>query len=206
MKEKKEGGDIYYSKTALEEKQKEERRIAEEKRIAEEEKRNAAVKRFRILKDTIVDTATGNEWPKDAGSPTVGNCKGDAMNWDEAKEYINCLNSINYLGHNDWLLPDKETLVSFAKAKGEAKPEEWFKALGCRNVKNSSYYWSATTHADYTGYAWVVYMWSGNVHGYSKSYYGTYTHGLRLARACWTVGYLAIWQFGGAGGLPPAVL
>ena len=50
---------------------------------------------------TVTDNLTGLTWTKD------GNISGQ-KNWQEALDYIVSLNSGNYLGHNDWRLPNRQ--------------------------------------------------------------------------------------------------
>ncbi len=65
----------------------------------------------------ITDNLTGLMWTKDAGAPTIGACTGGAMNWQAALDYVACLNSSNYIGHNDWRLPNINELDSIAGAE-----------------------------------------------------------------------------------------
>ena len=46
----------------------------------------------------VVDQLTGLIWPKDAGTPTVGSCGGGPLYWQQALDYVSCLNSLKYLG------------------------------------------------------------------------------------------------------------
>lgn len=55
----------------------------------------------------VVDQLTGLIWPKDAGTPPVGSCGGGPLNWQQALDYVSCLNSLKYLGYSDWRLPNK---------------------------------------------------------------------------------------------------
>ena len=58
----------------------------------------------------IEDTKTGLEWAINAGTPSLGKCNGGKKTWDEAADYVNCLNSSAYLGHNDWRIPSVKEL------------------------------------------------------------------------------------------------
>ena len=108
---------------------------------------------------TVTDHKTGLMWSKNANQ--------GQMSWEKAMEHCQALKRA---GHNDWRLPDRFELESlldisqFLPALPEDHPFE--------NVQ-SAYYWSSSTPAHNTFYAWIVYMNYGNVHHYSKtrSYY-----------------------------------
>jgi hypothetical protein len=114
----------------------------------------------------ILDRLTGLEWPKDGGSPTVGTCTGGMRTWEQAIDYVACLNANNYLGHNDWRLPNINELESLVN---EPYTATWLNGLGFNNVQ-ANYYWSSTTSAASTGYAWGVSMWTGDVYYCNKTY------------------------------------
>ena len=105
--------------------------------------------------ETYVDEETKLEWTLDSFGP---------MPWEEAMAF--CKN----LGEG-WQLPTiKEllSLVDYAKINS-----------ACKIVCNSSGYWSSTTYADYTVYAWRV-----NFHdGYGSSYSKSYSHYVRAVRS-----------------------
>jgi len=101
--------------------------------------------------DTWIDSETGLEWQTGAG---------DKMNWEKATEYAKDLN----LNGKGWRLPTvKEllTLVDYSKYDTCIKTKE----LVCV----SSYYWSSTTHASYTSYAWGVNFSSGLVYDSNRT-------------------------------------
>ncbi|MBF0539517.1 MAG: DUF1566 domain-containing protein, partial [Nitrospirae bacterium] len=121
------------------------------------------VPRFTVNSDqTVTDTLTGLVWTKDASTPTVGSCTGGKMTWQAALDYVACLNTASYLGHNDWRLPNINELESLVNA-GQANTA-WLQSQGFANVKpDNTRYWSSTTHAYYTSYAWEVNMYDGYV-------------------------------------------
>src|SRR5208282_6536656 len=61
---------------------------------------------------TQTDNLTGLIWPKDGSTPTVSSCTGGLASWQDALTYVQCLNTNNYLGHNDWRLPNVNELAS----------------------------------------------------------------------------------------------
>ncbi|MBI4689003.1 MAG: DUF1566 domain-containing protein [Nitrospirae bacterium] len=109
---------------------------------------------------TITDNLTGLIWTKDAGTPTYtgssSTCTGGTKTWTAAIDYVACLNTNNYLGHTDWRLPNINELESLVNAE-QSNSATWLYSQGFNNVQ-SFYYWSSSTYADDTGYAWYVYM------------------------------------------------
>ena len=81
----------------------------------------------------LTDTLTGLEWSKDA------NPGGGGMTWQQALDYIKTLNSQNYLGHNDWRLPNSNQLASLIYYGQPTSLEN----LGFVNVTYEPY-WSST--------------------------------------------------------------
>jgi hypothetical protein len=69
--------------------------------------------RFTILPDdTVRDNLTGLVWSPDAGTPDIGSCGGGPLEWTDALTYVSCLNDEQYLGHDDWRLPNVREFVS----------------------------------------------------------------------------------------------
>ena len=111
---------------------------------------------------TVLDNGTGLEWQQSDDGTT--------RTWQEALAYCE---GLPLGGHSDWRLPNIRELVSIvddARYSPAIDP-----AFQCR----SSHYWSATTGADGTDYAWVV----GFGYGTDYWYYKTYTHYVRCVRA-----------------------
>ncbi|MBF0539744.1 MAG: DUF1566 domain-containing protein [Nitrospirae bacterium] len=120
-----------------------------------------------VANGTVADNLTGLVWSKDAGTPTTGTCTSSNSSWQAALGYVACLNGANYLGYNDWRLPDKKELLSLVD-RGKINPTVT-SGNPFINVK-SNYYWSSTTSASNPGLAWLVDMTSGGVSTNSKSY------------------------------------
>ena len=140
----------------------EEQRRAEEKQQAEEKQRlqQAEKKQQAEEKQIYTDPDTGLQWVRD------GNLAGSRMNWKTAMEWAERL---DYAGYRDWRLPTKDELAAFVK-KGGNRPSEYFNTHGfTRN--ESSYYWSSTSPASISGYAWLVDLWGGSVDVSPKSYH-----------------------------------
>ena len=119
---------------------------------------------------TVTDNLTGLIWTQNAGTPTVGSCAGGYKTWQGALDYVTCLNSMNYLGHSDWRLPNVNELESLINAD-EPNSATWLTDQGFIGVQ-SYIYWSSSSNAGSTGYAWIVSMWYGYVYGGNRTYGG----------------------------------
>ncbi len=124
----------------------------------------------------IQDKLTGLEWAKDAGTPTVlgtPTCTGGTKTWTAALDYVACLNTNNYLGHNDWRMPNINELESLVDADRSTPP---LPANHPFTGVQTIFYWSSTTNIGGTTNAWGIYMdsgYSGYVggHGKTEAYY-----------------------------------
>ena len=116
--------------------------------------------RFTVSGDCVTDNLTGLMWTKNANLP------GGYKTWQQALDYAN---GLSLCGYTDWRLPNVNELESLINA-GQGNSATWLNTQGFINVQ-SYYYWSATSSAYYTGNAWVVYMWNGNVGDVNKTNY-----------------------------------
>ena len=114
---------------------------------------------------TVTDNLTGLMWTKDAGTPTVGSCSGG--NWQQGLDYAACLNGTNYLGHNDWRLPNTSELYSLSNFS-VADIFSWLNTQGFINTPTSGVYWSSTALTDDSSLAWA-YSWLADVGFISKN-------------------------------------
>lgn len=123
---------------------------------------------------TITDNLTGLIWTSDGNAPDPGGCKGGpgwegpVANWFTALDYVACLNSNNYLGHNDWRLPNRKELRSLINYGQADSNDSWLNGQGFSNVQYY-YYWSSTTVASLPWAAWYVTMGAGRVYPGSKA-------------------------------------
>ena len=126
---------------------------------------------------TVTDNLTRLVWLKNA------DCAGAVKNWSTALSYSNalydgCTNCFGTSGDcglsdsssaGDWRLPNVNELHSLVVDSGQTNP-----ALPpghpFSGVQSSSY-WSSTTYAPSTSYAWYVYLSNGHVYvGDAKTY------------------------------------
>ena len=120
---------------------------------------------------TVKDNLTGLVWADDAGTPTFGTspvCTVGAKDWQGALGYVECLNTNNYKGYNDWRLPNINELASLVN-KGQSNSATWLNPQGFSNVKSDSY-WSSSSDSSVTSDAWFVDMIDGKVSGIPKSF------------------------------------
>jgi Protein of unknown function (DUF1566)/Arylsulfotransferase (ASST) len=101
---------------------------------------------------TITDRATGLMWSRDDS--------GYGMDWQDALAWIQEKNAENYLGHNDWRLPnvkELQSIVDYTRSPdttGSAAIDPMFNATRITNEAGQAdypYYWSGTTHVRATG-------------------------------------------------------
>ena len=101
---------------------------------------------------TVTDRATGLMWSRaDNGSGLL---------WSNALAWVQIKNAANYLGHNDWRLPNvKElhSLVNYSNAPDyNGLPAIDTNYFTCTVITNEAgkldfpYYWTGSTHAGYT--------------------------------------------------------
>lgn len=103
----------------------------------------------------MADRRTGLLWSRNASPATF------PMPWMEAFEYTEGLNASQYLGRNDWRLPDRRELYSLIShqninpALQEAHPfTDVF----------SGYYWTASPCSRLINQAWYIHMGGGRIY------------------------------------------
>jgi hypothetical protein len=117
---------------------------------------------------TLSDALTGLVWVADAGTPTAGSCSGGGKTWQDALAYVACLNTGNYLGQNDWRLPNVNELESIV-ALGRSM-QGWLNSQGFVNTPSTSKtYWTSTTRETYPSFAFNVNLYYGYVGSSSKT-------------------------------------
>jgi len=103
---------------------------------------------------TITDTKTNLMWQQETTRP---------LTWDAAIKYCD---KLKLSGYSDWRLPTIQELFSLI---------DFTKFNPCTDTAffpdtESSDYWSSTTNASHTDYAWLVYFDDGDVYGLNKSF------------------------------------
>lgn len=94
---------------------------------------------------TMTDGLTGLVWTKEARTPGPSVCNpGTSKSREVALGYADCLNANNFLGYNDWRLPNIVELESLTNV-GEANGATWLQGQGFSNVQQGAFYWSSTT-------------------------------------------------------------
>ena len=104
--------------------------------------------RFSVNTDTtLTDRLTGLIWGNDADASPLASCSGGTLSWQGTLDYVSCLNSNNYLGHNDWRLPNINELTTLLN-RGEQPGLSWLSDYGFSNLQAGGNYASSTTGAD----------------------------------------------------------
>jgi hypothetical protein len=117
-------------------------------------------------KEVVLDTSTNLMWQDNNQSIGDSNKK----NWQDA---ISFCHSLSLGGYDDWYLPNFNQLYALAnRSTSNPAISDVFE-----NVV-SSFYWSSTTYAYSTSYAWVV----GFNDGYDNGNDKTYTNYVRCVR------------------------
>jgi hypothetical protein len=99
---------------------------------------------------TISDLATGLMWPQSDN--------GSGIDWEHALAYAQSQNQANYLGYNDWRLPNTkelQSLVDYTRSPGATNPANVGPAIdrlfNCTDILNDGgkadypYYWTSTS-------------------------------------------------------------
>ena len=143
--------------------------------------------RFTTNADTsITDNLTGLVWAPNGNLMLIRDPHWERQSpvsygevtWQHALDYVAKLNAENYLGYNDWRLPNINELESLVN-KAQPDTAAWLNSQGFDNVLSYDYYWSSTSFADDTSQAWVLDMNYGNLKYFNK----TYNHNVWPVRA-----------------------
>ncbi len=119
--------------------------------------------------ESVTDRLTGLMWAQDGNLMLTRDPDFDTLEWVDgsvtwirALDYITKLNDENYLGYNDWRMPNRNEMTSLIDfgfddfALPERNP---FTNLYGHNAEGM--YWTSTTCADETDRAWVIIMHDG---------------------------------------------
>jgi hypothetical protein len=120
---------------------------------------------------TITDDLTGLMWAEDANDMATAYPSFDTdapagngvVTWQHALDYVIMLNSVNYLGYNDWRLPNFNELMSL---QNQGDGLTWLTTSGFINADTlTQVFWSSTTYEASLTYAKIV----NDVYGVSGS-------------------------------------
>ncbi|MGD9971511.1 MAG: alpha/beta fold hydrolase [Desulfatirhabdiaceae bacterium] len=95
----------------------------------------------------------------DSNWATNGGNAGTPGDGTDTEDFIKALNNANYGGHSDWRLPTIKELA-FIVDRSIPYPGPTIHTAYFPNTA-ASWYWSSTTYANHTNYAWSVYFFYG---------------------------------------------
>lgn len=102
---------------------------------------------------TVTDLSSSLMWQRCSAPSEETNCSVSPLLyvWDDALAYCN---GLGLGGYTDWRLPNIKELHSIIDATKTSAPN--INISYFPDTKTDNYYWSSTTFADTTGYAWYV--------------------------------------------------
>jgi len=119
--------------------------------------------RFVVADELVLDQLTGLLWLRNANPAKF------PVTWQEALDYISRMNEEKMAGHTDWCLPNRRELRSLL-AFDTRKP-----ALPAGHPFENvflGWYWTSTSAAIHSGYAWYVHMEGARMfYGRKDQYY-----------------------------------
>ena len=116
-----------------------------------------------------VDRLTRLTWTTATRTPAPGSCKiiDPNLDWQQALDYVTCLNHDVYLGRSDWRLPNRKELRSLVDYS-RGKPALPFVNPPVFDDRDGLTYWSSTSVTSAADEAWAVSMYDGGVSGVVK--------------------------------------
>ncbi|HEY5974727.1 MAG TPA: DUF1566 domain-containing protein [Geobacteraceae bacterium] len=116
---------------------------------------------------TVTDNLTHFIWMKNAMDSGPPNCQPPnypaSKTWQQALDFVKCLNTNNYLGFNDWRLPNSNEIASlFNYGAADNSNRAWLMADNTFLNVATDRYWTSTSHRystsvkDYAVYATVA--------------------------------------------------
>lgn len=118
---------------------------------------------------TITDNASGLMWTK--------NDNGTGLNWEEALDFVQQKNAGNYLGYNDWRLPnvkELQSIVDYSRSPQTTNSAAIDPVFNCSSITdeggntNYPFYWSGTTHANMMNGGNAAYVSFGEALGWME--------------------------------------
>ncbi len=115
---------------------------------------------------TVTDPQTGLMWSRcSLGQDDDATCSGDAQSseWRDALLAVRDRNNANWLGHDDWRLPNIKELASLLR-----RDRAWPAIDPVFANTDPGVYWSSTNHAGEPRAVWGAFFSEGNVFGVDK--------------------------------------
>jgi len=126
--------------------------------------------RFTKADGVVTDTKTTLEWQDDYSD------NGDSVKYAKWVDAINYCQELTLGGNDDWRLPNQKELLSIVDYS------TYNPAISSvfQNT-TSSHYWSSTTSAGYSGFAWSVSFYFGNMK-YGRNFKSVIESNVRCVR------------------------
>jgi len=128
---------------------------------------------------TVTDSATGLMWSQDDSGDGVSTGPRSGMIWEDALAWVEQKNAANYLGHDDWRLPnakEMQSILDYSRAPGATSSAAIDPVFNITQITNEGgdvdypWFWTGTTHVRYGGSATSgVYICFGRATGYMNS-------------------------------------
>ena len=124
---------------------------------------------------TITDNSTGLMWQQDDSKT--------GMNWVDALSWVQQKNSENYLGYNDWRLPnvkELQSIVDYSRSLSTTNSAAIDSKFDCSTITDEGgetdypFYWSGTTHENMMNGGNAAYVAFGEALGWMQDPLGNY--------------------------------
>ncbi len=118
---------------------------------------------------TISDNATGLMWQQGDSKSGLG--------WEDALAWVQQKNAENFLGYNNWRLPnikELQSIVDYTRSPSTTDSPAIDSLFTCDSItdeggnKNYPFYWSSTTHANMMGGGFAAYVAFGEALGWME--------------------------------------
>jgi hypothetical protein len=124
---------------------------------------------------SVTDRLTGLMWTKDMllmFNRDPGYYEEHGSSWTSTLDYISKLNNENYLGFNDWRLPNFNEMISlldYSRHRPDLPKFHPFTATWLYEIDPILGYWSSTSLAVDSSKAWNYHFGTGILHSYEKT-------------------------------------